>query len=131
MTLLTLVLIVVIILAVIGLGWQTFVIAVLDGFDRALDVSIPIIKNLTQQQEAQEAHAAVELLSTNIDPNPIIQQLGAGGFCVFDDNLKALEEELNTYFTKAMEDELRLQTEKAFDKAVNVSQGQFVVTKDC
>jgi hypothetical protein len=58
MTFLTLVLIAVIILAVIGLGWETFTVAVLDGFDRTLDVGIPIIKNLTQstqtQQEAQQ-----------------------------------------------------------------------------
>lgn len=49
MTFLTLILIVVIILAVIGLGWTTFVIATLGGFDKVLDVGIPIIKNLTQE----------------------------------------------------------------------------------
>lgn len=58
MTFLALILIVVIILAVIGLGWQTFTVAVLDGFNRTLDVSIPIIKNLTQ-----EANAVVETLN--------------------------------------------------------------------
>src|SRR5688572_11465296 len=52
MTFFTLVLIAVIILAVIGLGWNTFVVAVIDGFDRTLDVGIPIIKNLTQEAQA-------------------------------------------------------------------------------
>ena len=51
MTFLTIVLIVVLVLAVIGIGWQTFTVAVLDGFDRTLDVSIPIIKNLTQETQ--------------------------------------------------------------------------------
>lgn len=50
----TLVLIAVIILAIIGLGWNTFVVAVLDGFDRTLDVGIPILKNLTQEAQAQQ-----------------------------------------------------------------------------
>jgi len=52
MTFLTIVLIATIILAVIGLGWQTFTIAVLDGFNRTLDAGIPIIKNLTQEAQA-------------------------------------------------------------------------------
>ena len=51
MTLFTIILITIIILAVIGLGWQTFAVAVLDGFDKALDISIPIIKNLTQEAQ--------------------------------------------------------------------------------
>lgn len=57
MTFLTLVLIIVIILAVMGLGWNTFVVAVLDGFDRTLDVGIPIIKNLTQEAQAYAQNA--------------------------------------------------------------------------
>ena len=49
MTFFTFVLIVVIILAIIGLGWQTFTVAVLDGFDKAIDIAVPIIKNLTEE----------------------------------------------------------------------------------
>lgn len=52
MTFLTLVLIAIIILAVIGLGWNTFAIAVLDGFDKTLEIGIPILKNLTQEAQA-------------------------------------------------------------------------------
>jgi hypothetical protein len=59
MTLLTLVLIAVIVLAVIGIGWQTFAVAVLDGFDRTLDVAIPVIKNLTRQAQAQQQQQEV------------------------------------------------------------------------
>lgn len=55
MTFLTLVLIAVIILAIIGLGWNTFVVAVLDGFDRTLDVGIPLIKNLTQEAQGSSS----------------------------------------------------------------------------
>jgi hypothetical protein len=38
----------VIILAIIGLGWKTFSSGVITGFERAVDVTTPIIKNLTQ-----------------------------------------------------------------------------------
>lgn len=55
MTLFTILLIVIVILAVIGLGWNSFAVGVLDGFDRVLDVGLPIIKNLTQEAQAQEA----------------------------------------------------------------------------
>jgi hypothetical protein len=42
-------LVVVIVLAIVGLGWKTFSIGVINGFDRALDVSTPLVKDLTQQ----------------------------------------------------------------------------------
>jgi hypothetical protein len=43
------VLLLVIILAVIGLGWQMFSSGVISGFERAIDIGTPIIKNLTQE----------------------------------------------------------------------------------
>jgi hypothetical protein len=43
------ILLVVIVLAVIGLGWQTFSSGVITGFEKALDVGTPIIKELTQE----------------------------------------------------------------------------------
>jgi hypothetical protein len=43
------VLLLVIILAIMGLGWQMFSSGVISGFERAIDVSTPIIKNLTQE----------------------------------------------------------------------------------
>jgi hypothetical protein len=52
MTFLTFVLITVIVLAVIGLGWTTFSVGVLSGVNKALNVSIPIIKNLTNEAQA-------------------------------------------------------------------------------
>ena len=42
------VLLIVVILAIIGLGWKTFSAGVITGFDRAIDVGTPIIKDLTQ-----------------------------------------------------------------------------------
>jgi hypothetical protein len=49
MGLLTLLLIVVVILAIIGLGWKSFSSGVIGGFETILDVGQPIIKNLTQE----------------------------------------------------------------------------------
>jgi hypothetical protein len=43
------ILLIVIVLAVIGLGWQTFSSGVITGFEKALDVGTPIIKELTQE----------------------------------------------------------------------------------
>jgi hypothetical protein len=44
-----LLLLVVVILAVIGLGWKTFSSGVITGFEKAVDVGTPIIKELTQE----------------------------------------------------------------------------------
>lgn len=41
----------VIILAVFGLGWQTFTSGVITGFEKAVDVGTPIIKELTKKLE--------------------------------------------------------------------------------
>ena len=49
MGLFTILLVVVIVIAIVGLGWKTFSIGVINGFDRALDVSTPLVKDLTQQ----------------------------------------------------------------------------------
>jgi hypothetical protein len=49
MGLFTLLLIVIVILAIIGLGWKSFYSAVISGFETVLDVGQPIIKNLTQE----------------------------------------------------------------------------------
>jgi hypothetical protein len=43
------ILLLVIILAIIGLGWKTFSFGVITGLDRAVDIGTPIIKNLTQE----------------------------------------------------------------------------------
>jgi hypothetical protein len=51
MGLLTLILIVLVIFAVIGLGWKTFSSGIISGFETVLDVGQPIIKNLTQARE--------------------------------------------------------------------------------
>ena len=39
----------IVILAVMGLGWKTFSAGVIIGFDNAIDVGTPIIKELTQE----------------------------------------------------------------------------------
>lgn len=46
---LALLLVLVIILAVIGLGWKSFSSGVIIGLEKAVDVGSPIIKNLTQE----------------------------------------------------------------------------------
>ncbi|MGH9952459.1 MAG: hypothetical protein ACRD5J_12580 [Nitrososphaeraceae archaeon] len=56
------ILLVVIVLAVIGLGWQTFSSGVITGFEKALDVGTPIIKELTQ--EAKDYMNSPEQLKT-------------------------------------------------------------------
>jgi hypothetical protein len=90
MTFFTLVLIAVIILAVIGLGWNTFVVAVLDGFDRTLDVGIPILRNLTQEAQATAGNPntpELEIMGAPGDPNPQVQELAHGGICAIDNNM--------------------------------------------
>jgi hypothetical protein len=47
MGLLALVLIVLVVLAIIGLGWKTFSAGIISGFETVVDVGQPIIKNLT------------------------------------------------------------------------------------
>lgn len=42
-------LLIVIILAVVGLGWKAFSSGVIIGFEKAVDVGTPIIKDLTQK----------------------------------------------------------------------------------
>jgi hypothetical protein len=44
-----LLLLVVTILAIMGLGWNTFSSGVITGFEKAVDVGTPIIKELTQE----------------------------------------------------------------------------------
>jgi predicted negative regulator of RcsB-dependent stress response len=56
-------LLVVVILAIMGLGWKTFSSGVITGFEKAVDVGTPIIKNLTQ--EAKEYVNSPEQLSVS------------------------------------------------------------------
>jgi hypothetical protein len=44
----TLLLIVVVVLAVIGIGWETFSVGVITGFEKVIDVGMPFVKDLTQ-----------------------------------------------------------------------------------
>ena len=57
-----LLLLIVVILAIVGLGWKAFSSGVITGFEKAVDVGTPIIKNLTQ--EAREYADSPEQLST-------------------------------------------------------------------
>jgi hypothetical protein len=50
------ILLIVVILAIIGLGWETFSIGVITGFDKAVDVGTPIIKELTQEARDQRSN---------------------------------------------------------------------------
>ncbi len=43
------ILLIVVVLAIIGLGWQAFFSGVITGFEKAVDIGTPIIKNLTQE----------------------------------------------------------------------------------
>jgi hypothetical protein len=49
MGLITLLIVVIIILAIVGLGWKSFSTGVLSGFERVLNIGDPLIKNITQQ----------------------------------------------------------------------------------
>lgn len=49
MGLFTVLLVVVVVLAIVGMGWKTFSLGVINGFDRPLDVGTPLVKGLTQQ----------------------------------------------------------------------------------
>jgi hypothetical protein len=40
---------VVIVLAVIGIGWETFSVGVINGFESVIDVGAPFVKDLTQE----------------------------------------------------------------------------------
>jgi hypothetical protein len=56
-----LLLLVVIIFAIMGLGWTTFSSGIITGFEKAVEVGTPIIKDLTQ--EAKEYMNSPEQLS--------------------------------------------------------------------
>jgi hypothetical protein len=43
------VLLIVVIQAVIGLGWSSFSSGIITGFEKAIDIGTPILKNLTQE----------------------------------------------------------------------------------
>ena len=49
MGLFTLLLIVVVVLVVIGIGWKTFSVGVINGFERLINVGAPIVNDLTQE----------------------------------------------------------------------------------
>jgi len=43
------ILLVVVVLAIIGLGWKIFSSGVLSGFEKVINVGQPLVKNLTDQ----------------------------------------------------------------------------------
>lgn len=47
------ILLVVVVLVVLGLGWKAFSSGVVTGFEKAVDIGTPIIKNLTQEAKNQ------------------------------------------------------------------------------
>lgn len=49
MGLFTFLFLVVIVLAVIGIGWETFSVGVINGFDKVIDVGAPFVKDLTHE----------------------------------------------------------------------------------
>lgn len=49
MGLFTVLLIVVIVLAIIGVGWSTFSIGVINGFERVIDMGTSFVNDLTQE----------------------------------------------------------------------------------
>ncbi len=64
MGLFTVLLVVVVVLAIVGMGWKTFSLGVINGFDRALDVGTTLVKDLTQQ--ATEYIQDTSLIETNL-----------------------------------------------------------------
>ena len=49
MGLFSIILIVVVVLAIIGLGWKIFSSGVLSGFEKVINLGQPLVKNLTDQ----------------------------------------------------------------------------------
>jgi Tfp pilus assembly protein PilO len=49
MGLFSIVLLIVVILAIVGLGWQIFSSGVLSGFEKVINLGQPLVKNLTDQ----------------------------------------------------------------------------------
>ena len=45
------ILLVVVVLAIIGLGWKIFSSGVLSGFEKVINVGQPLVKNLTDQSK--------------------------------------------------------------------------------
>jgi hypothetical protein len=43
------ILLVVVVLAIIGMGWKTFSSGIIIGLEKAIDVGTPLIKDLTQE----------------------------------------------------------------------------------
>jgi hypothetical protein len=66
MGLFTLLLIVVVILGVIGLGWKKFSSGVISGFETLVDVSQPIIKNLTHEAKEYVDDPTLIVSSPNV-----------------------------------------------------------------
>jgi hypothetical protein len=56
-------LIVVVVLAIIGIGWKTFSVGVINGFERVIDTGAPFVKDLTQG--AKEIVSDPDLVITN------------------------------------------------------------------
>jgi hypothetical protein len=67
---------------------------------------------LRQQSTQQAGPLQIEMLYAN-DLNNVVQKLSMGGMCVFDDNLKALEEELGSEFSQPVKDSLKRATEQS------------------
>ncbi|HYZ60028.1 MAG TPA: hypothetical protein VE544_10265 [Nitrososphaeraceae archaeon] len=42
-------LLLIVIIAIVGLGWKTFSSGIITGFEKAVDIGTPILKNLTQE----------------------------------------------------------------------------------
>jgi hypothetical protein len=59
----SLLLIVVVVLAVIGIGWETFSVGVITGFEKVIDVGTPFVKDLTQG--AKDIVSSPNLLMAN------------------------------------------------------------------
>ena len=49
MGLFSIVLLVVVVLAIVGVGWKIFSSGVLSGFEKVINVGQPLVKNLTDQ----------------------------------------------------------------------------------
>lgn len=49
MSLFSILLLIIVVLAVVGLGWKIFSSGVLNGFEKVINVGQPLVKNLTDQ----------------------------------------------------------------------------------
>ena len=67
MGLFTIIMVAVVVLAVIGLGWKTFMSGILSGFDTVVEKGGPALKQLTNSAKDQIKNTSDDIIQETID----------------------------------------------------------------